>query len=103
MAAWTPAVSDPEYSDGTPPGTEVILLVQHPIRELPLATRERIEKQQLELAKNWFSRLHSSETFKPNKCNSHCVFAIFHVSRYKMPVLGQVERGASIDLTWGRF
>ncbi|GFT94265.1 hypothetical protein TNCV_2772061 [Trichonephila clavipes] len=24
-------------------------------------------------------------------------------SRYKMPVLGQVERGASIDLTWGRF
>ncbi|GFV48726.1 uncharacterized protein TNCV_625131 [Trichonephila clavipes] len=26
-----------------------------------------------------------------------------HRSRYKMPVLGQVERGASIDLTWGRF
>ncbi|GFS98549.1 integrase catalytic domain-containing protein [Trichonephila clavipes] len=25
------------------------------------------------------------------------------LSRYKMPVLGQVERGASIDLTWGRF
>ncbi|GFV94207.1 nucleic-acid-binding protein from transposon X-element [Trichonephila clavipes] len=24
-------------------------------------------------------------------------------SRYKMPVLEQVERGASIDLTWGRF
>ncbi|GFX59838.1 hypothetical protein TNCV_4130811 [Trichonephila clavipes] len=28
---------------------------------------------------------------------------VIEVSRYKMPVLGQVERGASIDLTWGRF
>ncbi|GFS74202.1 hypothetical protein TNCV_1681431 [Trichonephila clavipes] len=41
MTVRTPAVSDPEYSDGTPPGTEVIPLAQHPVRELPLATRER--------------------------------------------------------------
>ncbi|GFX64464.1 hypothetical protein TNCV_4043541 [Trichonephila clavipes] len=34
MAVRTPAVSDPEYSDGIPPGTEVIPLEQHPIREL---------------------------------------------------------------------
>ncbi|GFX89396.1 5'-AMP-activated protein kinase subunit beta-1 [Trichonephila clavipes] len=41
MAVRTPAASDPEHGDGTPPGTEVLLLAQHPIRELPLATRER--------------------------------------------------------------
>ncbi|GFW07886.1 hypothetical protein TNCV_3920191 [Trichonephila clavipes] len=32
MSVWTPAVSDPEHSDGTPPGTEDIPLAQHPIR-----------------------------------------------------------------------
>ncbi|GFU62483.1 hypothetical protein TNCV_2594161 [Trichonephila clavipes] len=40
-AVRTPAASDPEHGDGTPPRTEVLLLAQHPIRELPLLTRER--------------------------------------------------------------
>ncbi|GFS54423.1 hypothetical protein TNCV_4809041 [Trichonephila clavipes] len=37
MAVRTPADSDPDPSDGTPTGTEVLPLTQHPIRELPLA------------------------------------------------------------------
>ncbi|GFU75499.1 RNA-directed DNA polymerase from mobile element jockey [Trichonephila clavipes] len=41
MTARTPADSDPDHSDGTPSGTEVLSLAQHPIRELPLATREK--------------------------------------------------------------
>ncbi|GFY08498.1 hypothetical protein TNCV_809311 [Trichonephila clavipes] len=44
MTVRTPAGSDPEHSDGTPSGTEVIPLAQHPIRELPLA-RERSESR----------------------------------------------------------
>ncbi|GFX47309.1 hypothetical protein TNCV_1914091 [Trichonephila clavipes] len=40
MAVRTPAVSDPEHSNGTPLGSEVIPLAQHPISEIPLAMRE---------------------------------------------------------------
>ncbi|GFW35435.1 hypothetical protein TNCV_2612341 [Trichonephila clavipes] len=44
LTVWSLTASAPEYIDGTPPGTEVISLTQHPITELPLAIagKERV-------------------------------------------------------------
>ncbi|GFW54568.1 hypothetical protein TNCV_5109421 [Trichonephila clavipes] len=71
MTVRTPADSDPEHSDGTPSGTKVLPLAQHPIRELPLATRERKPKKKKRRKKKEKATDSPPKETDNDKCRRH--------------------------------